>query len=305
MLEQLILKNYPSGYQHSLTQDSPFFVLKTCQRTLLVGMKDKFQLYSTSLNDPAKTFSGPSAYTFLLEVICGLQSKLLGENEIVNQFKLAYQEYSQSQLKCNNTLLILEKLFRDAKNIRTKYLIGLGQKTYSSITRKHILQKNKANEVLILGSGQLAQDLINQFKKKTNVYLAARNPNKAHTLSQEHGINLIPWRDFEAFSSFAFIANSIGSEQGAFLLDDFFEQWNDKHERKLFVDLGSPSVIQTALTSDDGVLRLNDILDEGAMHQSFKKTKLIQAKEALDEVVKRRAHFFQAKLQNKLIYSGT
>src|SRR5690606_16003183 len=117
----------------------------------------------------------------LLEIICGLKSKLLGENEIVGQFKASYHNYASTKNKSTELLRIIEKLFKDAKEIRTDYLLGLCQKTYSSIARKHIVSINKADHVLILGSGQLAEDLINQFKKKVTVFISARNTQKVES----------------------------------------------------------------------------------------------------------------------------
>src|SRR5690606_35521963 len=142
------------------------FILKTCQRTVIVSL----EAHSDLLNNCTHVNQGTEAYRYLLEVICGLKSKLVGENEIVGQFKDAYKAYLQNGNRDNRLISILEKLFKDAKEIRSQYLVGLCQKTYSSIARKHIVGKQNAKQVLILGSGSLAEDLINQFKKKTEVF---------------------------------------------------------------------------------------------------------------------------------------
>src|SRR5690606_25191524 len=140
----------------------------------------------------------------------------------------------------------LEKLFKDAKDIRTQYLIGISQKTYASLTRKHLIQRAKAQHVVVLGSGQLAEDLINQFKKKATVSICARNKVRVAELAEQHQIQVIPWEERHRLVNEPFIANTIGSE--TVLWDDsFFYAWAGNHELRLFVDLGSPSVIKTVL----------------------------------------------------------
>jgi glutamyl-tRNA reductase len=297
MLKQLLLNNFSSGINPNLCEDSQSFVLKTCQRTLVVSVGTVIDTSSS------KAMQGKEAYIFLLEIICGLQSKLVGENEIVGQFKIAYKEYAASKYKCNKVLLILEKLFKDSKEIRTNYLLGLSQKTYSSITRKHIVNKKKAESVLILGSGQLAEDLINQFKKKIKVYISGRNTERINLLAQQHGVQIVPWKAFNTYAEFPFIANSIGCANNKFIKAEFFNAWKSQHCKKLFIDLGSPSVIETELCIDNDVMRLREIFAEGAVHEDHKLKQIESAKLAMNDIVLKRYLNLKKKLKNKKQYS--
>ena len=94
MIEKLRLIHLPADIPVSNTLDS-VFVLSTCQRTLLLGIDDSknaAQRNQHILDD----LSGEQAYGFLLETICGLKSQVLGEYEVVAQFKQAYTEYIQN-----------------------------------------------------------------------------------------------------------------------------------------------------------------------------------------------------------------
>ncbi len=233
---------------------------------------------------------GQEAYLFLLETICGLKSKLIGENEIVRQFKEAYQIFAGSTLKDTKLLFILEKLFKDAKDIRTKYLIGISQKTYASLTRKHLIQKARAQQIVVVGSGVLAEDLINQFKKKAKVSICARNVEKVQTLAQVHSLTIIPWEERSQLINEPFIANTVGINNILFN-EDFFQLWSKQPER-LFIDLGSPSSISTSLTTNESVLRLEDIFREGAIVEDQKQAQINLARaEMISMTVKRKALF--------------
>ncbi len=301
MLDKLVLNNFESGFEPEINPAHKTFVMSTCQRTIVLNF-DHNPFDSHELTNKTH-LSGNEAYEFLLEIICGLQSKLVGENEIVNQFKAAYQEYVNASQKCSNLLSIIEKLFKDAKEIRTNYLIGLSQKTYSSIARKHIVNKFNADSVLILGSGQLAEDLINQFKKKITVYISARNTEKVLELAKKHNVEIIPWGYHENLLKFPFIANSIGFK-GVLFNQDFFKDWALRHDQKLFVDLGSPSAVDTDFTYGDGVMKLDDVFKEGAIHETQKLNQVDKARRAMKGIVEKRNQVFQKKKQKIKIYKS-
>jgi glutamyl-tRNA reductase len=297
MLSNLILNNFYSGFDHEDYIDKSDFVLSTCQRTLVLSIaQNPFENLAEQVGH--QMLEGLEAYSFLLEIICGLQSKLQAENEIVGQFKMAYKDYVVSPYKCSQVLQIVEKLFKDAKEIRTNYLLGLTQKTYSSIARKHIVNKFKSNSVLILGSGQLAEDLINQFKKKVTVFISGRNTEKVSQLARLHNIEIMPWGYHENLLKFPFIANSIGFN-GVLFNQDFFNDWSLRHGSKLFVDLGSPSAVQTDFSYDDGVMKLEDVFKEGAIHESSKLDQIEKAKTAMKTIALKRQRVFRKQLERE------
>ncbi len=296
MLDNLTLNNFHSSFELG-TITPGAFTLKTCQRTLILDYDENLLFQEDG------KISGPKAYLYLLEVICGLQSKLIGENEIVGQFKSAFREYSSNPSRKKEIMLILEKLFKDAKEIRTHYLLGLSQKTYASIARKKIIKEKGATEVLILGSGLLAEDLINQFKKKAKVYISARNTERSKTLAKEHNLHILPWNNQYLYLDFPFIANTIGFE-GVFLSDHFFKKWDQKHDNKFFVDLGSPSCIDTKFQTQDGVMRLEDVFNEGAVLEEHKLNQIENAHFAMTKLTEKRYIHFNEKKRARLSLGG-
>ncbi len=289
MVRALNLWNFPVDAPPVVVRPEACFELRTCQRTLVLSFDERpFGPSPLGLHERAE---GGQAYLFLLETICGLKSKLLGENEIVAQFKGAYQEYTSRPGRDGRLLLVLEKLFKDAKEIRSAHLVGLGMKTYASLTRRHFA-RHRAERVLILGSGQLAEDLINQFKKRTEVWVAARNPSRVRELVAQHGVKALDWQDKDAWLNHAYIANTIGFE-GVLLDETFFSRWAARHAQRLLVDLGSPSCLSTILGAADGVLRLEHILAEGALVEEQKLARLELAREALVETAQRRVRWLE------------
>ncbi len=291
MVNSLNLWNFTAGQGVELTTHANSFVLQTCQRTIVMSyLQRPFSTAPLPLHEKAE---GPEAYMYLLETICGLKSKLVGENEIVGQFKDAYKLFTSHPERDARLMLILEKLFKDAKEIRTQHLIGIGQKTYAHLTRKHFAGKMKNSPILILGSGQLAEDLINQFKKRSPIFVSARNSGRVQELASTHGVEILPWREIN-WLEHAFIANTIGFE-GTLLDQTFFDAWKLRHHQRLVVDLGSPSALQTHMTREEGVIRLDDIFAEGALMEDQKRERINLARQAMLNIVAQRVRWLEEK----------
>lgn len=293
MLDGLSVYNFTEKVVAPDMSEKDVFTLQTCQRNLYAFYGNKHHQFNQV--SAAKVLSGQAAYEYLLEIVCGLQSKLVAENEIVSQFKQAYKEYSTQEKRCTKLMQVLEKILKDAKSIRSDYLLGLSQKTYSSIARKNLVNKYHAKEVLILGSGKMAEDLILQLKKKVKIFVSARNQEKLAKMVETYDVHPLEWFSPEMYSKYSHIANTIGCKKQVLFNEAFFNQWEKGHRRnhKLFLDLGSPSSIRTDMTLSEGVMRLEDIFNEGAVHETYKQEQLQQAREELSHLAQKRYQIFQ------------
>ena len=270
------------------------FILKTCQRTLVLGYGQLPFYHLEDQNDIRDMFNGDQAYIFLLETICGLKSEVLGEYEVVGQFKEAYQDYVNLPQRNTNTLTLLEKLFQDSKKVRTDHLSDIGQLSYAGIARKLVHTKTNFSDVLIVGSGNLSVDLIKLLKKKHRVFLTARNTERVNELCLQQSVEMITWQDFETYKKFDSIVNTIGSEEILFN-EEFFQEFSSRanvSDSKLFIDLGSPSVIKTDLTESAGVFRLEDIFRQSAKMNIEKMEKIKCAKESIVKLCENRRQIF-------------
>lgn len=128
--------------------DSKIFIWKTCLRTIIFSKSEQFD----SQAKYGQTYHGEDAYMFLLEVICGLHSKLIGETEILSQFK--------KFIKLNPLALsekISNKLIQNSKVIRNKYLKDYGGQSYGSYVNS---ASKEYKHMVIIGAGALTQDIL-------------------------------------------------------------------------------------------------------------------------------------------------
>ena len=94
------------------------------------------------------------AYRLLLEVLCGLQSPMVGETQVMGQFKafLAALDGEHAWLG-----RLGQRLLGDAREVRTRYLQGLGSRSYGSAVRRHL---TGCRHAVLIGTGKLAQEVL-------------------------------------------------------------------------------------------------------------------------------------------------
>jgi glutamyl-tRNA reductase len=105
------------------------------------------------LPNGARVWHDESAYAHLLEVICGLDSPMIGETEVLHQFKVFTAGLSPEQ---GGWREVAQSLLNDARAIRSRHLIGLGSRSYGSAVRRLV---GDAPRVALAGTGMLAKQI--------------------------------------------------------------------------------------------------------------------------------------------------
>lgn len=117
-------------------------------------------------------YVGPKAYVFLLEIICGLHSPIVGETEVFGQFKNFVNHWLTHQPEHAG---LAQKVLADAKALRSRHLSRLGNQSYGSWLRKNV----RSDEVHILGGGHLVKEILPYLTKQgKKVTVHVRDPRK-------------------------------------------------------------------------------------------------------------------------------
>ena len=104
--------------------------------------------------DGARQLADGDAYRLLLEILCGLQSPMLGETQVMGQFKAFLASLGRDHAWLNR---VGQRLLADARDVRTQQLQGLGSRSYGSAVRRHLAG---CSHTVIIGTGKLAQEVI-------------------------------------------------------------------------------------------------------------------------------------------------
>lgn len=131
-----------------------------------------------------EVFRGQEAYRFLLEVICGLNSPIVGETAVMGQFKEFLLQAKFPKAPWGTFLRDLcTNLMIDAKRIRHTHLQKLGSQSYGSLVRQNV---KGMPAVAVLGNGKLAREILPWLIGKTRVRVFCRNTQKAADLLKEY-----------------------------------------------------------------------------------------------------------------------
>lgn len=157
------------------------FYFKTCLRQLAIV--DAETAASIEIQPTDDVHRGGEAYRFLLEVICGLRSPLVGETEVSGQFKLAVAAYPIPATPWGQQLKrFFQNLFEDAKRVRQNHLVDLGSQSYGSVLRREFKRLPQVKTIHILGAGHLVQEVLPWIAKDgIKIHVHCRNPEKARS----------------------------------------------------------------------------------------------------------------------------
>jgi glutamyl-tRNA reductase len=94
------------------------------------------------------------AYQLLLEIICGLRSPMLGETQVMGQFKTFLGTLGNGEGPLRKTG---QRLLGEARIVSERHLRQLGSRSYGSATRKRVAG---CEHIALIGTGALAQELL-------------------------------------------------------------------------------------------------------------------------------------------------
>ncbi|TGN20553.1 glutamyl-tRNA reductase [Leptospira idonii] len=185
----------------------------TCMRSVYISDERVLKEGDLPSDFSGDLYQGYEAYSFLIEVASGLHSKLFGESEIQAQFRDRLKESKLDSSPLSESLKKLrDQVLEHTKQVRSKYLIGLGKQTYGSIAESY-LKENKT--VSLFGTGKLAESILPYLaKKEKHITVIGRNSDRLKEFQTLYPkIDTCHWEDYSSQTSSAIIASDFFSEE--------------------------------------------------------------------------------------------
>ncbi|WP_375438099.1 glutamyl-tRNA reductase [uncultured Hymenobacter sp.] len=256
---------------------SDLLVLSTCNRTEVYysaendqssaiiealgevkGMTDSmnWQSYFTTFN------SAQAAIRQLFEVTLGLDAQVVGDMQISNQVKRAYQR--SAEVKAAGPFLhrLLHSILAANKRVQqeTAFRDGAASTSYATLELVQELTAGMVQpRVLIVGLGEIGQDICRHFgksKRFAQVTICNRTRSTAEALAAENNLQVL---DFEQIADGLLAADVVISSVAApihFFTRDFVDALAIQRSI-FFIDLSVPRSIGADLESVPGVLVYN------------------------------------------------
>lgn len=278
-------------------------ILSTCNRsevyyfyeegTQIVEMekvyRDSFE--NVSISEYIRHLEGDDAITYLFRVSAGLESMVLGEDQILGQVKDAL-DFSRTMGYSKKEL---NKVVRDAitcaKKVKTRFKmseqpISVG---YIGICELDRQCKIKGKKVLVIGSGDTAVLALRYLceYEAGDIYLCSRSLAHAGNVKEQFPqIKIISYEERYEIMKFCDIVVSATSAPHMVVKEASFMQ--DYDHEVTFLDLATPRDIDPNLAKQPGIHLINlDTINEISKANRQKREELCkQSQKMIDEETK-------------------
>jgi glutamyl-tRNA reductase len=226
---------------------------------------------------------------YLLEVVSGLRSLVVGDMQIINQFKQAYSNAQSNNLHGKILERMAQSVFKMHKRIQneTDFRKGSASTSYLALlATRQIFGKTrlKNKKVLLIGAGEIIQEVAKYSEKFDFDLITIINRTKLKTdnIAKKHHFEVGNYEDINMEISNADIIISGVSNQSN-LIHKTIELEGFK-SKKLFIDLGMPANINQDILSNSN-FSLVDI-DQLNTKTEQVETKRKVAIEAVEMIIK-------------------
>ena len=231
--------------------------------------------------------TGPAAIRHLVAVSSGLESQLLGENEIFGQVKEAFAA-AQSAGRAGPVLnRVFQKAFQAAKHIRTHTALNEGQVSVANVAVElaaTIFGDLASARVLLLGAGDIGEKTAKAFRSRGAAALTVSNrtAERALDLARALDATALPFEHFPRhLGDYDIIVGSTAAPDAVVRTADVFAG----HARRralpqLFLDLALPRDIEPAVATlnDVYLYNLDDLAEIAAKNLAAREAEVARAR---------------------------
>lgn len=278
-------------------------LVSTCNRSEVYFSGDKFaisemQQYladfkNADLEDLMKYFhvySEEMAIKHLFQVTCGLDSMVIGEDEILGQVKEAYDR----ALCLGATKYMLNTLFQAAitcaKKIKTETKLSKIPVSIGTLVVNEILQFPKeSKKVVIIGlSGKMGTIIMKNLYKRPNIEITGTS--RSHNLIQQcsmiaPNVKVVDYKDRYQYMDEADIIISATTSPHYTITVHELEGAISEEKQRLFIDLSVPTDIDKGIIkiSKTSLLDIDHYTEASKNNTQVKEQETIQAQLMIEE----------------------
>ena len=198
---------------------------------------------------------------YLFRVSMGLEAQVIGDIQISNQVKRAYQLSADMNLAGPFLHRLMHTIFFTNKRVvqETAFRDGAASVSYAAKELvEDITNEIQSPRVLVLGSGEIGEDVTRNLvdSRISDVTIVNRTKSKAEALAMECGFTLGDFDELKDHLAYADVVISSISTHEPFITKSMIEEL-EILSHKFFIDLSVPRSVDLELESIPGVLVYN------------------------------------------------
>lgn len=275
-------------YFHFL-QNSPSHCFDSVFRHL-----EYFCKTDASLRDYFYTRQAEECASHLFKVVSGLESMVLGEDQIVTQVKNGFKLSLEHDHSSAVLTRMFNKAFEAGKRVRTETVINKGSASVSSaaveLICSHIPDITQKN-ILLIGAGVMGElALVNLVKRNSqNLFVTNRTFQKALELQQKYAVQAFGMERLGEYLPQSDVVMVATGAQSHIITRPMVEAYAEKRTTKqVFMDLSVPRNISTDILQLPHVelYAVDDLKDILKETKNKRQEAVAEAQEIIDFVLK-------------------
>ena len=246
------------------------YAVSECPAASALALRSALTARAGRADLPLFELQGAQVLRHMMRVASSLESAVLGEPQILGQFKDAHQLATGTCSAGKELNRILNRVYEVAKRVRTETAIGRAGVSWGSAAStlaEKVLGDLTDRRVLVVGAGEMARVSAQHLREQgARVTVVNRTRANAEALAREIGGTAAPLEALEAeLLSADVVVSAAAASPEAFAPDRIAGTMRARCRRDLvLIDLAVPRAIPAAAGDIDGVY-LCDVDDLGRL----------------------------------------
>ena len=277
ILEQFTIKNIENAYEqfknHSGLDEC--VIIQTCNRIELFGKSKEYDLNKikktwasiTGLEEEAfnknmECVENQEALHHLLKLTSGLDSMVLGEEQILGQIKNSITSAREIKASGQHLNTLFDKAIRIGTRIRNTSGIGAGGISVGSMAVK-LAEENidelKTKQILLIGTGEVSTLVAKSLQRRGYSFnVTSRTIRRSETFCETMGGNPIKFEQvLSGFDNYDVIFVATTAPYFLVTNERITEAMKNKNKGIMILDLSNPRTVDEKVATIGGVKLMN------------------------------------------------
>ena len=277
ILEQFTIKNMKNAYEQFKNNSGldECVIIQTCNRIELFGKSKKYDsekikktwatitgLEENAFDDNIEFVENHDALHHLLKLTSGLDSMVLGEEQILGQIKNSITSARKVKASGQHLNTLFDKAIRIGTRIRNSSGIGAGGISVGSMAVK-LAEENidelKTKKVLLIGTGEVSTLVAKSLQRRGYTFdVTSRTIGRSEMFCETMGGNPIKFEEIlSGFDNYDVIFVATTAPYFLVTNERITEAMKNKNNGIMILDLSNPRTVDEKVATIGGVKLMN------------------------------------------------
>ena len=326
LLERFTFKNVNEAYARfrELASDSECVILQTCNRVeIFLSSCDALDeqkildiwsavtgLYKDDFSNNVELSFGQEAILHLLRLTSGLDSLVIGEDQILGQVRRSFEFSRSNGHSGSNLSLIFTKALKVGSRVRTTTRLNKGNVSIGSVAvniAENYFDDLKSRGILIIGSGEGASLVAKSLRQReVKFMITSRTLERAKSFADTAGGDPIAFENaLSGLTRYDVVFVSTTAPYFLITYERINKAMSTRNKGMLVFDLSNPRTVEDQISTIKGIklINMDQIAEIAENNLKLRKNEVASAEQIIDKEAKSFVDILKSKRVEQLIDS--